>query len=180
MLRFGKFVFPTMRHISRREESTLRMSNIQGFARELEPTAYVQSVRGKPICCSGSSCGWEMRDIFRKLETDEDRGISEISLVYAFLGSASILHDKRGSDNTTVGGFFSILRMLGLRPRLRMNSMRAPVSFLYFRVTAILYGFYHMWFSMPPTLTSVPAFTPENPYIGAQAKQSYELSVLQI
>ena len=94
---------------------------------ELEPAEYVQSIRGKALCCSGSSCEWEIRNIFRKLECDDDRRLSEISLVYAFLGSASLLQDKRGSDNTAVEAFFSIVRMIGLKHRLATNSMCAPL-----------------------------------------------------
>ena len=94
---------------------------------ELEPTEYVQSIRGKSLCCSGSSCEWEIRNIFRKLERDEDRRLSEISLAYAFLGAASIIQDKRGSDNTAADAFFSIVRMLGLKPRLATNSMCVPL-----------------------------------------------------
>ena len=58
---------------------------------ELEPTAYAQPIRWGPMCGSGSSCEWEIRNIFRKLESDDDRQISEISLVYAFRGAASII-----------------------------------------------------------------------------------------
>ena len=86
---------------------------------ELEPNAYAQPIRGKPLCCSGSSCEWEIHNIFTKLESGDDRHISEISLVYAFLGAASIIQDKRGSDNTAVEGLFPILRMLGLRPMIK-------------------------------------------------------------
>ena len=78
------------------------------------------------------------------MESDDDRRISEIALVYAFLGEASILQDKRGSDNASVDGFSSILGMLGLRPMLRMNSMCVPFSVLYCRVTTILYSFYQI------------------------------------
>ena len=94
---------------------------------ELETTEYVQSIRGKSLCLSGSSCEWKTRNIFRKLGSDEDRRRSEISLVYAFLGAASIIQDKRGSGNTAVEAFFPIVRILGLKPRLATNSTCAPL-----------------------------------------------------
>ena len=95
---------------------------------ELEPTEYVQSIRGNPLFCSGSSCEWKIRNIFRKLDSDEERRLSEIFLVCAFLGAAAIIKDKLGSDNTAVEAFFSIIRMVGLKPRLTMNSMCVPLE----------------------------------------------------
>ena len=63
-----------------------------------------------------------------KLESDEDRRLSEISLAYAFLGADAIIQDKRGSDNAAVGAFLSIVRMIGLKHRLKTNSMCVPLE----------------------------------------------------
>ena len=105
MLGFGAFVFlPSALYLG---EKNLPYAGplFRVFRGELEPADYAQPIRGKPLCRSGSSRAWGIHNIFRKPETGEGIGVSEISLAYSYLQAEYILQDKRGSDNAAADAF---------------------------------------------------------------------------
>ena len=72
---------------------------------------------------------WKIHNIFRKLESDDGRQISEISLVYAFRGAESIIQDNRGSDNTSVEAFSLLSECLGWDLGLQWIPCVCPFQF---------------------------------------------------